>query len=30
ETGQFQAMMDVDLVNDGPVTLIVESRTRSQ
>ena len=31
ETGQFQAMMDVDLVNDGPVTLIVESgTTRSQ
>lgn len=26
ETGQFQAMMDVSLVNDGPVTLIVESR----
>lgn len=27
-TGVFQAMMDVDLVNDGPVTLIVESRDR--
>ncbi|MFW5908810.1 MAG: D-aminoacyl-tRNA deacylase [Desulfosalsimonas sp.] len=27
ETGQFQAMMDVSLVNDGPVTLIVESGT---
>jgi len=26
ETGQFQAMMDVELVNDGPVTLIVEGR----
>ena len=26
ETGQFQAMMDVELVNDGPVTLIVDSR----
>ena len=26
EIGQFQAMMDVELVNDGPVTLIVESR----
>ncbi len=26
ETGQFGAMMDVSLVNDGPVTLIVESR----
>jgi len=25
ETGQFQAMMDVELVNDGPVTLILES-----
>lgn len=26
ETGMFGAMMDVALVNDGPVTLIVESR----
>lgn len=26
ETGRFQAMMDVGLVNDGPVTLIVESK----
>jgi len=25
ETGQFQAMMDVDLVNDGPVTFILQS-----
>jgi D-aminoacyl-tRNA deacylase len=25
ETGVFQAMMDVSLVNEGPVTLIVES-----
>ena len=25
ETGQFGAMMDVRLVNDGPVTLILES-----
>jgi D-tyrosyl-tRNA(Tyr) deacylase len=25
-TGRFRAMMDVALVNDGPVTLIVESR----
>lgn len=24
-TGQFQAMMDVELVNDGPVTFILES-----
>jgi len=28
ETGVFQAMMDVKLVNDGPVTLILDS-TRS-
>ncbi len=26
ETGVFQAMMDVMLVNDGPVTLIIDSR----
>ncbi|NOU96066.1 D-tyrosyl-tRNA(Tyr) deacylase [Paenibacillus sp. LMG 31456] len=26
ETGIFGAMMDVSLVNDGPVTLIIESR----
>jgi D-tyrosyl-tRNA(Tyr) deacylase len=25
-TGQFRAMMDVSLINDGPVTLILESR----
>lgn len=25
ETGRFGAMMDVELVNDGPVTLILES-----
>ena len=25
-TGQFQAHMDVELVNDGPVTLLVDSR----
>lgn len=25
ETGQFQAMMDVELVNDGPVTILVDS-----
>jgi D-Tyr-tRNAtyr deacylase len=24
ETGRFRTMMEVDLVNDGPVTLIVE------
>lgn len=29
-TGVFQAMMDVDLVNDGPVTLIVESPDRGR
>ena len=26
ETGQFRAMMDVSLVNDGPVTFILESK----
>ena len=26
ETGQFQAMMDVKLVNDGPVTILVDSK----
>ncbi|MFZ3048888.1 MAG: D-aminoacyl-tRNA deacylase [Desulfatirhabdiaceae bacterium] len=26
QTGQFGAMMDVTLINDGPVTLIVESK----
>ncbi len=25
ETGRFQAMMDVDLVNDGPVTILLDS-----
>ncbi len=24
-TGQFQAMMDVSLINDGPVTLMLDS-----
>jgi D-tyrosyl-tRNA(Tyr) deacylase len=24
ETGRFGAMMDVELVNDGPVTLMIE------
>jgi len=28
ETGQFQAMMQVSLVNDGPVTLLFDSRRR--
>lgn len=27
ETGQFRAMMDVALTNDGPVTFILESRS---
>jgi D-tyrosyl-tRNA(Tyr) deacylase len=26
ETGRFQAMMDVTLVNDGPVTLLIDSQ----
>lgn len=26
ETGRFRAMMQVELVNDGPVTLLVDSR----
>ncbi len=26
KTGRFRAMMAVSLINDGPVTLIVESR----
>jgi D-tyrosyl-tRNA(Tyr) deacylase len=25
ETGRFQAMMDVELINDGPVTIILDS-----
>lgn len=25
ETGRFQAMMDVELINDGPVTLLLDS-----
>lgn len=28
ETGEFQAAMQVSLVNDGPVTLLVDSRKR--
>ena len=28
ETGVFQAMMDVHLVNDGPVTIIIDSSDR--
>jgi len=26
ETGKFQAMMDVELVNDGPVTILLDSK----
>lgn len=28
ETGEFQAMMDVTLINEGPVTILVDSRRR--
>jgi len=28
QTGRFRELMDVELVNDGPVTLILEGRTR--
>ncbi|MCK4360773.1 MAG: D-tyrosyl-tRNA(Tyr) deacylase [Bacteroidales bacterium] len=28
QTGEFGAMMDVSLVNDGPVTIIIDSRNR--
>jgi len=28
ETGTFQAMMDVKLVNDGPVTILVDSKKK--
>lgn len=28
--GEFGAMMQVELVNDGPVTLIVDSRTTEE
>jgi len=28
ESGEFGAMMEVDLVNDGPVTIILDSRNR--
>jgi D-tyrosyl-tRNA(Tyr) deacylase len=27
QTGRFRAMMEVALINDGPVTVIIESRT---
>ncbi len=28
QTGQFGSMMDVSLVNDGPVTIIIDSKNR--
>ena len=28
QTGEFGAMMDVELVNDGPVTIIIDSKNR--
>lgn len=28
QTGRFQAMMDVDLVNDGPVTILLDSEKK--
>jgi D-tyrosyl-tRNA(Tyr) deacylase len=28
-TGEFQAMMHVELVNDGPVTILIESKKSS-
>lgn len=28
QTGEFGAMMDVALVNDGPVTLVIDSKSR--
>jgi D-tyrosyl-tRNA(Tyr) deacylase len=28
QTGEFGAMMDVELVNDGPVTIVIDSRNR--
>ena len=29
ETGQFRAMMEISLINDGPVTLVLDSKDRS-
>jgi D-tyrosyl-tRNA(Tyr) deacylase len=29
QTGKFGAMMDVSLVNDGPVTIILDSREKN-
>ena len=28
QTGEFGAMMDVQLINDGPVTIVIDSKTR--
>ena len=28
QTGQFGAMMDVELVNDGPVTILIDTKNR--
>jgi D-tyrosyl-tRNA(Tyr) deacylase len=28
-TGEFGAMMDVSLVNDGPVTIIIDSKQKN-
>jgi D-tyrosyl-tRNA(Tyr) deacylase len=28
EEGEFGAMMEVELVNDGPVTFVLDSRTK--
>jgi D-tyrosyl-tRNA(Tyr) deacylase len=28
ESGVFGAMMDVELVNDGPVTILIDSKNR--
>jgi len=28
QTGQFGADMQVDLINDGPVTIIIDSKNR--
>lgn len=30
QTGQFGAMMDVDLINDGPVTILLDSADRER
>jgi D-tyrosyl-tRNA(Tyr) deacylase len=29
KTGQFRAMMDVEIINDGPVTIAIESKGKS-